>query len=355
MIYVFSRDLSERWMLAAVESMRWTEKYSSIGTFSVVTGDTDQNAAVLQKGRILHYLGYNGVIAEIIVDNGRITANGYSLTELLNQRTIYNDLTITNAEADFYAAWSANARGMDVETAEAKGFPETVSIPAAGMNFGALAEEICKQSGFGMRVKLDITNGKKIFEFYKGRDLTGADNPEAVVFSTAANTLSGLKIQDDGADFANVAIVRGMDLQNKYVLVIVGDAQGPNRREIFVDASSYKMQDEQKQYDDKGNETGTIPAETLPQYQERLKGMGLEELQKRLSRTNFSATVSSRDYGKRYTLGDIVTCYSKKHNILLSARVSEVRYTIDRDKETTEVTLGEPKITAKELVKLWQK
>lgn len=356
MIYVFNRDLSGRRMLPAVESLQWHEKYCGAGTFSVTAGDTDQNAAILQKGKILHYQGYDGIIQQISIADGQITANGSSLAALLNQRALYNAVTITEVESGLYSAWTANRRNSDVLAASASGLSETVEAATyEGGQIGNMVEEICAQCGLGYRVRLDIPNNRKTFEIYKGRDLTNPADPASVVFSTAKNTLSGLEIDDDGSEYANVAVVRGADRDEKKVLVVVGTAAGAERVELDVDATSLTMQDEQPIYDDDGEQTGTQPAETLPEYKERLKAEGLKQLQEHIARTSFNATVSSRDYGKKYRLGDIVTCYSKKHGIQLAARVSEVSYTIDRKKESLEVVLGDAKITAKELVRLWQK
>lgn len=354
MIYVFNRNLSERWMLVNVESLMWNEKYCGIGTFSIVAGDTEENAKIIKKGNLLHYQNYDGIITSITVSNESITANGYSLAYLLNQRTAMNDTTITSVESGLYALYQSNKRGLDVDVAESKGFTETAEVAVTGGQIGTWAEEACKQCGLGFRVTLDVKTKKKLFEIYKGNDLTGATNPNAVHFSTATNTLSGLTIEDDDSEFCNVAIVRGQDLNEKYVVQIVGAASGTERKELFVDATSEPQQAEQVEYDDNGEKSGTIPAETTEEYKNRLIAIGQEALQERIGRLNFTLTVSPEDYGVRYGLGDIVLCNSVKHGIKMSARVSEVHYTIDRQKETIEIVLGEPKIRLKEMVKIWQ-
>lgn len=355
MIYVFSRDLSTRRMLLKAESLSWVEKYCGIGSFSLVAGDTEENAQMLKRGNILHFQKYDGILESVVISGGKITANGYSLAYLLNQRTAYNDMTIKNAEADLYNLYKKNRRGLDVDVAEAKGLPGTAEVAVSGGELAAWVEEACKQAGLGFRVTLDVRTGKKLFEIYKGNDLTGTTDPKAVHFSTATNTLSGLTIEDDGSQFRNVAVVRGQDLSEKFVLVTVGDAVGADRRELFVDATSDPQQDEQTEYDDEGNEVGTIPAETLAAYKERLKAIGTEALQERLNRLSFIVTVSPEDYGVRYNLGDTVLCNSIKHGLKLSAIVSEVQYSIDRQKESIQVVLGEPKLTIKEMVRIWQK
>lgn len=355
MIYVFNRDLSERWMLLKVESLVWTEKYCGIGTFSLVTGDTAENAKMLRKGNLLHFGVYDGVIVSVSVSGGKVVVNGYSLAYLLNQRTPMNDAAVVDVESDLYSLYTQNRRGLDVDVSEPKDLPGVADIAVSGGKIGEWVEEACKQAGLGFRVTLDVRTKRKLFEIYKGEDLTSVNNPKAVHFSTATNTLTALSMQDDAAEFANVAVVRGKDLQERYVVQIVGNATGADRHEIFVDATNDPQKDEQKEYDDEGNETNVIPAETMEEYKARLRALGTEELQNHLGRLNFEVTISPEDYGVRYKLGDVVLCNSPKHGLKLSAVVSEVKHTIDRQKETIQVVLGEPKLRLKELVSLWRR
>ena len=152
-------------MLPAVESLQWHEKYCGTGTFSVTAGDTDQNAAILQKGKILHYQGYDGIIQQISIADGQITANGSSLSALLNQRALYNVVTITSVESGLYDAWTSNRRNIDVVAAAASGLTETVEAATyEGGQIGNMVEEICAQCGLGYRVRLDIPNSRNAFE-----------------------------------------------------------------------------------------------------------------------------------------------------------------------------------------------
>lgn len=347
--------MSERKSLSAVVSLQWHEKYSAIGTFTIVAGATDQNAKILRKNRIIYYQGYTGIIQQVKYDAGQITANGSALSVLLNQRVLLNDTEFNIVESSLYAAWTANSRGMDVVAADEKGLTETYQTVTVGNSIGDLATEICSTVGLGFRVRLDLGNGQKVFEIYKGDDLTGANDPKAVVFSTAKNTLGSLEIDDDGSQLCNVAIVRSNDQDDHRIMEIVGTASGSSRIELGVDATGLKMEPERPIYDDDGNEIGTTPAETLDEFRARLRAAGVEALQERIERISFTASVSPTDYGKRFKLGDIVSCYSAQYGLKINARISEVTYTVDRTKSTIELTLGDPKLTAKELVRIWRR
>lgn len=356
MIYVFSRDMTQRRMLLTAVSLQWKEVYCGIGTFSIVCKNTAENALMLRKGNVVHFEQYDGVIQEIQVTGDDITANGSSLAQLLNQRTTYNDVVVTSAESGAYSLFTSNKRGLDVEAATAQGYTDTcdVSVEKGGL-LGDWMESICSQAGLGFRVTLNERTGKKTFEVYKGRDLTGASDPNAVVFSTASGTLSGLEIDDDGTDFANVAVVKGTDLNEAPVLVIVGTATGAERYEIFVDATSDPQKAAEVEYNDEGEEVETEPAETDTEYAARLTAKGQEALQEHVSLTSFELTVDPTGYGKRYKLGDLVTCYAHEHGLKFAARVSEISYTKDTKQDSLTVTLGEPKLTFRKAVKAWRK
>lgn len=356
MIYVFNRAMTERRMLLTVESLTWKEMYYGIGTFSVVCRNTDENAAMLRKGNLVHFDGYDGLIQDVSIQDDSITANGNSLAVILNQRTAYNDTVITSAESGAYSLFSANKRGLDVDAATAQGLPGTCEVSVEkGGTLGDWMEQICSQAGLGFRVTLDEHSLKKTFEVYQGDDLTSPTDPHSVVFSTARNNLAGLQIEDDGSEYANVAVVKGKDLNEHEVMCIVGTATGAERYEIYVDMTGDPQKAAVTEFNDEGEEEIVEPAESDSAYQARLAAAGQEALQERVSKTSFTVTVQPTDYGVRYKLGDLVTCYSKKHGIELTARVSEVKYTKDTKKDTLEITLGEPTLTLRKLVRLWQK
>ena len=99
--------MSERKSLSSVVSLQWHEKYSAIGTFTIVAGATDQNAKILRKNKIVYYQGYTGIIQQVKYDAGQITANGSALSVLLNQRVLLNDTEFNTVESSLYAAWTA--------------------------------------------------------------------------------------------------------------------------------------------------------------------------------------------------------------------------------------------------------
>lgn len=354
MIYVFERDLSDRKSVSSVHSIDWTDKYNEIGFFSIIVGATDRNAEILKNDRIIYYEGFVGIIQQVICEATTITINGKSLSELLNQRIILNDVTVSAVESSLYDAWTDNQRGLDVESSTVKGIPETYDGVLWGVQFGDAVQTVCKEVDLGFRIVLDLENNKKLFEVYKGEDKSEIDNPKGVVFSTSKNTLSGIQIDNDDSSLKNVAYVFASDENQKRIVEIVGDITGPERRELVVDQSGLMPEPEHDILDENGNSIGTVPAETMEEFRERLRTIGINELANYVSRLNFTAVVPTSDYGKRYNLGDRVRCYSKKYNLQLTVRITEMRRIVDTTGSQMELTLGEPKISMKEMVRIWQ-
>ena len=86
--------------------------------------------------------------------------------------------------------------------------------------------------------------------------------------------------------------------------------------------------------------------ETEEQFRERLRNHIAMELGKKIRRLSFSVSVDSSEFGKLYNIGDVVSCVSKRFGVRFNARVSGMKYKKDSKSETTEIILGEPKLTA---------
>lgn len=354
MIYVFERDLSDRKSVSSVHSIDWTDKYNEIGSFSIIVGATDRNAEILKNDKIIYYEGAAGIIQQVICETTTITVNGKALSELLNQRIILNDTTISTVESSMYSAWTNNRRDMDVESSTSRGLTESYNTVLWGLQFGDATQTMCKEVDLGFRVVLDLDNKKKMFEIYKGADKSQINDPQGVVFSTSKNTLSGIQIDNDDSSLKNVAYVFAADENEKRIVEVVGDTTGANRRELIVDQSGMMPEAEHDIFDEDGNKIGTQPAETMTEFRQRLRTMGLDALRDYTSRLNFTAIVPASEYGKKFNLGDRVRCYSKKYNLQLTVRITEMRRIVDTTGSQMELTLGEPKISMKDMVKIWQ-
>jgi hypothetical protein len=116
---------------------------------------------------------------------------------------------------------------------------------------------------------------------------------------------------------------------------VVGTATGDNRHEVWIDSSLFA-------------EDG----ETETQFRARMRMEGAFRLGELIARKSFSVVIDPAELGVSYNIGDLVSCVSKRFGVKFNARISGMKYKKDAKSETTEVVLGEPKLTAIGEVKL---
>ncbi len=344
-ILCYNSDFTKRIQIAEVISFQTIDCYNQIGKFQLIIGDTAQNINFLENDNIIYNYdtkqGY--IIKECDYDtaNHTITASGYSILEILNKRIIMEKTSIYNIESSVYTLVNNNLRGLsNITTAPVKGLTETFKTSRSN---GQLADEVCdlcQKVELGCRMNFDVKTFNYQLEVYKGRDMsyTGT-NPAAIVFDSDSSTLAQLKITNDISAFKNVAIVRGAGKGEARTVVVVGTATGDSRYELDIDARQEQPEED----------------ETQAEYEERLKELGEEKLAEAIQVLNFELEIVASEYGKRYKLGDLVTCNSSKYNLRFNARITQAQITWDSSGISTKLTLGEPTLTLLEVIKKWQK
>ena len=246
-------------------------------------------------------------------------------------------MAVRNVESGVYSAVNENLRGMPkVATASAKGLTEKAEITLYG---GTVLEQIMPvlaNADLGHDMVWNHRTEQHVFEVYKGNDLTTGIH--AVVFSDEQGTARDLVINDDASTFKNVAYVvstyKSGDTE-KELVEIVGDAVGDDRHEQWFEVSLTAEE-----------------GETEEQFRTRMRTHGAMELGKLVRRQSFNVVIDQTELGVLYNIGDLVSCVSQRFGVKFDARISGMKYKKDAHGETTEVVLGEPKLTAIGEVKL---
>lgn len=346
-LQIYAPDFSNRDEITNAISVQMSFYYNDIGKISVVVPITEHNAKIMKNNSIVYdtkrKVSY--IIKNVKIDTkqNRITANGYTTNYILNSRVVdSNWLLNTTVEHDIYVVVNRAKRGLErFSTAPEKGYEESKETEFYG---GTVLERIMPMLSsveFGHRVNWNYRTMEHVFEIYKGEDLT--TGVHAVVFSDEQGTARDLVINDDVSTFKNVAYVAAKfkyiddygDEDEMNLVEIVGDATGNNRYEQWVEFRG-------------SQESG----ETEQQLRKRMKAYGALELKKYIERLSFNVVIDHSDLGVAYNVGDLVSCVSKRFGVRFNARVSGVKYKKDVNAETTEIVLGEPKLTAIGEVKL---
>lgn len=338
---LYTPDYSNRYEITHAISVQMSYYYNDIGKLILVMPVNDYNIEAIKNDSILYdtqkKLAY--IIKNVKTDTpqNRITANGYTTNRLINKRVIATSAAVSNVESDVYSIVNDNLRGMSrIATAPLKGLTEGTEITLYGKPILDQIMPVLASVELGHKMAWNHHTEEHVFEIYKGEDLTAGIH--AVVFSDEQGTARDLIIHDDISTFKNVAYVvstfKDGDTE-KELLEIVGDATGDDRHEQWFEISLSKEQDE-----------------TEAQFRARMRTHGALELGKLIKRQSFSVVIDPAELGTVYNIGDLVSCVSKRFGVKFNARISGMKYKRDANGETTEVILGEPKLTAIGEVKL---
>ena len=330
-LIIYSPDFSDWAEIANAISVQYSVYYNDIGKLILDVPINADNAAALKNDCIFYdtvkKLPY--IVKNVKTDTkeNKITANGFTTNQILNDRVIATPVALRNIESGVYSVVNDNLRGKTrIATAAVKGLTERTVLNLYG---GAILDEIMpvlSRAELGNRMTWNHRALEHTFEIYKGEDLTTGIH--AVVFSDEQGTARDLVINDDESNVYNVGY--GVAEYNETKVVeVVGDATGDDRHEAWFEIGLTVGEEE-----------------TEEQFRERLRNHILMELGKKIRKLSFTVSVDPSEFGKLYNIGDVVSCVSKRFGVRFNARVSGMKYKKDGKSETTEIILGEPILTA---------
>ena len=199
--------------------------------------------------------------------------------------------------------------------------------PGYANNYLTYQSKLARSAALGYRFRPDFNNRKIIFEIYKGIDRTTAQGiNNRVIFSESYNNLNNAIYRENTQLYKNVAYVGGEGEGSARKIVVVGDATGLERREIFVDAKDISSE-------------GLSAAE----YEARLRTRGEEALANNRVENSFECNTGADvnfQYKNNYDLGDIVTVKKNKWGITVHERITEIREIYEFGGRRIEPTFG---------------
>lgn len=206
--------------------------------------------------------------------------------------------------------------------------------------FKNLAEEIVEislLSGLGWNIDIDLDNQQFVFRVLEGRDLSvNQSTLPPAIFSPEFGTLKELSYVESDLNYMNYAIVAGQGEGVDRRVIKVGNSEGYERYELFVDAKNIK----------KTNKNDEPLLE--PIIEQNLRERGLQKLQEHEQEVYLEGQVlrkSRLTYETDYDLGDIVTLQNKNWNVTLDARITEVKEIYEPSGFDLEVTFNNSRPT----------
>ena len=292
-------------------SLIWIRRYQDVGEFELYIPSVQ--ARIFEAGQFIRRADTGSIMMVTDITyatdeeaGNYCTITGKSLENVLSQRVIWDDTTVTGkAEGAIYRLVERNAVSSDALSARRFGFL-SLAIPKgldgegeykySGNNLLDAVIKLCQASGLGFRIE------NNVFEVYKGVDRSYQQSTVPyVVFSAKLDNLSSSTYKVDASTDRNVCRVysEASDTPYGYVKLIVGTDTGLARREIY-----YKGQ------------SNTADAVLQEQAATILA-------QSKVSESFECEVIPTYVYGVDYGLGDIVQ-YENEYGVKGRARVSEV-------------------------------
>ena len=250
-----------------------------------------------------------------------ITVAGRDASALLERRIVWKQTTyngkaekiIRNLLETAFISPEISARAVsNFELAAEIGETTPIRVQYTGDTVGSAVEGICRTTGTGYRVNLDLQNRRFVFELYKGTDRSFDQNVNPfVVFSSDFGNIVSTTYEEDATEAKNVAQVAGEGQGNERVKVSVGSASGLARKEVFIARQQTS------------NNQGELDSQT---YTAVLQEEGTQALADLIATKSIDGEVAPSynfELGRDYFLGDIVQIVNQ-YGYKLQPRIIEV-------------------------------
>lgn len=321
-ILVLDKNFISIALVDQFESLIWTDRYQGAGDFELYLPMEMRFVEIFKKDYYLwmkeseHVMIIEKIQIDSDVDMGvHLTVTGKSLENLLTRRIVWNqtrfrskiDTAINRMLEDAFINPEIPKRQIANFVYKKSDDPVideiTIDKQHSGTEVYEAVVELCKLNGLGF--KLVLTNDNMFeFQLYAGKDRSydQFQNPYVIFSPHFDNLISSDYLETNGNE-KNVTLVAGEDenLGTGRRSVVIGDASGIDRRELYVDARDIQSEI----YDEDGNEDRLSDKE----YEALLIARGEEKMldyKPEVVFTGEAETQRSFQYGKDFFMGDIV-------------------------------------------------
>ncbi len=223
----------------------------------------------------------------------------------------------------------ANRRIPLLVLGESKEHTQTANFQTSYANVLEQLEDLSNVSGLGYRTLIDVKNKELTFDIYEGRNLTSNQdvNPPAI-FSKEFENILEQEYTDSLNNYRSLVLVAGEGEGTERELVTVGEGIGLDRYELFADARDLQSTDGE---------------ESIAEYKSMLEERGRLKLAEHTDIQTFESKINLRSnlvYKEDFDLGDIVTCTSKKWNVTVNGRITEIEEVYEEDGLNINIVFG---------------
>lgn len=358
-IEVFAPDLEPLGWLDQFTSLQWVEKPTTSGWIEIWCPLNESNSTLLKEGNVI-WLGeetatvVESVKSDVTERGMQVQVRGKSLESYIGRRInwgqyIKND-TPSNIMRDLVDLNCINPTIIerklpflhlkDAQTV----YGDKLQYQNTGGNLEELLQAISETHNLGWEVLFDPFSKRLDFSVFQGINRTiNQTEVDAVIFDSDMEDLLASSYFYNISSHRNVAYVAGAGEGANRKFIIVNDAEGLNRRELYVDARDLQPQDANM---------NPIPNKD---YEEMLLQRGLQKLSEWEIVETFTADIRSQGtqyiYGQDYKKGDWVTMQDRRLNVMIDAKVTEVQKIFNDKGYSLNITFGYTQPTINALIR----
>lgn len=331
-LYIYDSDRKVAGIIESYEYLRWTRRYSRAGSFELKAVATDENIALLQIGNILwknddEEAGLIELLEMTMQEQEFIVVSGRFATSFMARRIIFGTYNLTGdlsvavqslIDGNLTAPNDSN-RKIDNINYAAPTFGIAVRNQVSWRNLMDTVCDLCEGSDVGIKTVFAPETGRFVITLYQGADVQA-------VFSKEYENVIDQVFTQSVTDYATFAMVGGEGEGSERITVPVGGGYGEGRYEIFVDAKDLQSAD--------------FPDD----YTDALLFRGQQKLAEQAMVQTFDATVNqygNLTYKVDFDIGSHIQAVSKRWGVRMTARITEIEESYDRDG----VTFGKPLLT----------
>lgn len=340
MLNVYKENYERVGYIESYSYLSWVRRYSDVGEFELKCAP--ENLPLLSLGNLLSKSGDKeaGLIETILVESVEeeiITVRGRFLPVLLESRIIWNTENLQGDIGDCIGQLiESNAinpvdEDRQISNLNYENLPigKNISMQVSFKNLLDTITSILSEAGIG--IKGVLSDSGVVLSLYVGRE-------QPFVFSREFENLLSQNYTDSIKDYANLAKIAGEGEGSERQIVVIGDAVGRKRKELFIDAKDLRLSE----------------YENNEKYLEALKLRGNEKLYEMRRRESFDAVANTNSnliYKVDFDLGDIVTVKSSLLGISKRLRITEIVESYDADGLHVDLVFGDPLPTLNEKLK----
>lgn len=327
--FILNKEFEIIDVLDTFKSLEWVKRYYETGDFvlnciadnntvnSLINGyylarEDDDRLMIIEKRNLTTAAETGNVIA----------CSGRSIEAILERRIIWNQTNSrTNETAESFIRKLIDENAINpadtkrkipnLKLGTLKGFTETIDKQVTGDNLLTTIIEICKLYDYGFKITMD-DEGYLVFDLYRGENRSyNQDVNSYVVFSDEYDNIINTDYEYDESSFKNTALIGGEGEGTDRKYQSIGNSEGMERYEMFVDAK------------DISSNNNEIAAD---EYNKLLIERGEEKLAENKEIEKYSGEIETTltyRYKEDYDLGDTVQTVDK-YGIEASPKILEI-------------------------------